>query len=126
MKVTLSYQAGSNPISPNFKKVQINLEHSDAIYTEQNVFVHENVSFAGARTPMVFNVSFFACNNTIMNDQSVKLSATYMQVKDDNQNGVLRTSTAEQNFPFSMFCQIRGQVDKEADHAKALFMINKA
>jgi len=44
---------------------------------------------------MVFNVSFFACNNTIMNDQSVKISATYMQVKDDSQNGLLRTSVAE-------------------------------
>lgn len=54
VKITLSYQAGANPISALFKNVQVTLDlPKTGVYCEQRDFKFDHLSFEGSSTPSV-------------------------------------------------------------------------
>jgi hypothetical protein len=54
IKVTLSYSPGSNPVSPHFKSVQLNIEcDKQSVWCENPVHQFETISFEQSSTPIV-------------------------------------------------------------------------
>jgi len=46
LKITLSYNPGSNPVSPHFKQVQLNIEcDKQSVWCENPIHQFENLSF---------------------------------------------------------------------------------
>lgn len=60
LRITMSYQPGSNPVSPHFKAVQMTLEYpKQYLYCEQAVFKQESMSFDGSNTPTVHQLALY-------------------------------------------------------------------
>ena len=54
LKITLAYAAGSNPVSPYFRQVQVNIDFNKHSYMcEESVFEFPDLSFEHSQTPNV-------------------------------------------------------------------------
>lgn len=54
LKVTLSYSPGSNPVSPLFRQVQLNIDCSkETVWCENPVHQFDDLSFEHSQTPTV-------------------------------------------------------------------------
>lgn len=102
LKITLAYAAGSNPVSPYFRQVQVNIDLNRHSYMcEESVFEFPDLSFEHSQTPNVIQTYVYPLQRMI-SGEPIQVSVTYQQIKDQSQiQGTLRSCSVEVPIPFS-------------------------
>jgi hypothetical protein len=83
LKITLSYQAGANPISALFKNIQVTLDlPKTGVYSEQKDFKFDLLSFQGGSTPTIISVFLYPTKHDEPIESKVRVNLSYTQIRD--------------------------------------------
>lgn len=127
LKISLSYQAGSNPISATFKFVQVVIEPpKTGVFVEQQVFRFENLSFVGSSTPNVIQTYIYPTSHDEPTNNKVNVTLTYSQIRDPSRaHGTLRSTTNSFKLSFPFFCTLLPEGIKNEDNFKTQLNLDK-
>lgn len=127
LKITLSYNPGSNPVSPHFKQIQLNIDcGKESLWCEQPVWNFDQMSFEHSQTPNVVTTFVYPLQRMVASSQ-INISLTYQQIKDPSkQQGTLRSAAQSLEVPFSFQVSLNPDVEKGNEKCKIQITLDKA